>query len=123
MAKKKIIITKESRAEFEGAMDRLRQVSGCSTQVQLADFLGIRQSSISDAKRRCSIPAEWLLRVWRKTRISPDWIMYGKDSGHKLAMPADADGMILKDIDPGKLRREIKAELIQSVTMHLGRMA
>ncbi len=45
---------------FEAQYGRVFEAAGCRTQAELAAFLGIRQSSISDAKRRKSIPAEWL---------------------------------------------------------------
>ena len=46
---------------FDEALERIKRATGARTQVDLAAILGIRQSSISDAKRRQSIPADWLL--------------------------------------------------------------
>lgn len=60
------------------ALERFFEAAECRTQAELADFLGIRQSSISDAKRRGSVPAEWLLVLWRKKRVNPDWILTGQ---------------------------------------------
>ncbi|MCC8195122.1 MAG: helix-turn-helix domain containing protein [Deltaproteobacteria bacterium] len=66
------------RSDFMEAMSRIQLVTGCGTQQELAEFLGIRQSSISDAKKRGSIPSDWLLTLWRKKRINPDWILTGQ---------------------------------------------
>lgn len=67
-----------TRELHEQAMDRIKEVTGCSTQMQLAEALGVRQSSISDAKRRASIPAGWLLTLVRRPwRVNPDWILTG----------------------------------------------
>ncbi len=46
--------------DYSSAMERIRAVTGCGTQRELGRFLGINQSAISDAKRRGTIPAEWL---------------------------------------------------------------
>lgn len=58
------------------ALKRFFEAAGCRTQVELAEFLGIRQSSISDAKKRKSIPSDWLLTLWRKKSVNPDWILW-----------------------------------------------
>ena len=65
-------------AAFEAAMDRIKQTTGARTQVQLADVLDVRQSSISDAKRRCSIPDGWLVKLLRSHKAMPDWILTGE---------------------------------------------
>ena len=72
------------------ALKRFLEAAGCSTQVELADFLGIRQSSISDAKKRKSIPADWLITLLRLKRINPEWILTGQ--GARLLQPADYVG-------------------------------
>ncbi len=43
----------------------------------LADFLNIRQSAVSDAKRRGKIPAEWLVILMRIKKVFPEWILTG----------------------------------------------
>ena len=50
---------------------------GTRTQVELGEVLDIRQSSISDAKRRDSIPAEWFVKLFRKFGLNPDWVETG----------------------------------------------
>jgi hypothetical protein len=59
------------------AFPRLHAVTGCHTQTKLADLLGIRQSSISDAKKRNAIPAEWLVKLLRLKGINPEWVLTG----------------------------------------------
>ena len=62
---------------FEAQYKRVFEAAECRTQIQLAEFLDIRQSSISDAKRRKSIPAEWRMKLFEKKRINPEWILSG----------------------------------------------
>lgn len=66
--------------DFASVLARVYEVTETRTQVQLADFLGIKQSSISDAKRRETIPAAWLLALVCVKNISPTWIMTGRGS-------------------------------------------
>ena len=76
------------RTNFE-AFRRVFDAAGCRTQAELADLLGIRQSSISDAKRRQAIPAEWLVKLLRLKSINPEWILTGL--GPKRLGPANGE--------------------------------
>lgn len=62
---------------FDQALERIKKATGARTQVQLAEILGIRQSSISDAKRRNSVPADWFLKLYRIYGLNPDWLADG----------------------------------------------
>ena len=75
------------QSDFEAQYKRVLEAAECRTQVQLADFLQVRQSSVSDAKRRKSIPAEWRIKLFEKRRINPEWILHGGDI--KYLAPAD----------------------------------
>ena len=108
MPKNTMEVTPEKAKRFEGAMERIKDVFGVRTQVQLAEKIGVRQSSISDAKRRCSIPADWLLTIWRQTGYSPDWIMDGDECGHRFAPTSTEAGEAVNAVE---LRREIEAEV------------
>ncbi len=63
--------------DFEVILARIHQVAGTKTQVQLAAVLGIRQSSISDAKRRGSVPSDWVLKVFERFGVNPEWLKTG----------------------------------------------
>lgn len=56
-------------------MERIKLITGKRTQIELADFFGIRQSSISDAKRRGKIPSGWLVILMRVKNVHPEWIL------------------------------------------------
>jgi hypothetical protein len=70
-------VAMEQRTNFDDIMRRIHKAAGTRTQVQLAEFLGIRQSSISDAKRRRNVPDAWLVTLLRRKRINPDWVLNG----------------------------------------------
>lgn len=73
--------------DFEAAFERIKQLTGKRTQVELADEFGIRQSSVSDAKKRRSVPDGWLLVILEKYSIAPHWVLTG--TGPKMLAPAD----------------------------------
>ncbi len=62
---------------FDEVFERIKMAINTRTQVQLAEVLDIRQSSISDAKRRDSVPAEWYLKLFKKFGLNPDWLEEG----------------------------------------------
>lgn len=63
--------------EYEQILKRIQSVTHTRTQVELAAILGIKQSSISDAKKRQSIPAEWYMKLFENLGINPDWLKKG----------------------------------------------
>ena len=75
--------------ENKSALDRVFEAAGCHKQIDLADLLGIKQSSISDAKKRNAIPAEWLVKLLRLKGINPEWILTGL--GPQKLGPADGE--------------------------------
>lgn len=80
-----------SNAPEKSALDRVFETAGCRRQTDLADLLGIKQSSISDAKKRNAIPAEWLVKLLRLKGINPEWILTGlgpKELGPAKGEPA-----------------------------------
>jgi phage repressor protein C with HTH and peptisase S24 domain len=59
---------------FEEIFERIKQATNTRTQVELAEVLDIRQSSISDAKRRNSVPSDWYMKLFEKFGLNPDWL-------------------------------------------------
>jgi len=62
---------------FTETYQRIQFATNTRTQVELANVLEIRQSSISDAKRRNSIPSDWYMKLFEKFGLSPDWLRHG----------------------------------------------
>jgi len=63
---------------FDEAFGRIKKATGMRTQVEIAKLLDIRQSSISDAKRRQSIPDSWLIKLYQIYNLNPNWIIDGE---------------------------------------------
>lgn len=64
-------------ANFDNIFERIKLATNTRTQMELAEVLEIRQSSISDAKRRNSVPAEWYMKLFESFGLSPDWLKKG----------------------------------------------
>ena len=89
---------------YEETMARIKTVSRTQTQTELAKLLEVSQSSVAEAKRRQSIPADWYLKLFEKLGVNPDWLKKGNgpvylrtEAGY---VPSDGDG---PPIDPGLL--------------------
>lgn len=65
-------------SDFQAAYDRIQQFTDLHTQIELAELLEVRQSSISDAQRRKNIPVQWLFTLLEKQAINPAWIRTGE---------------------------------------------
>lgn len=81
-----------TRDEFTKALERIQEVTLARTQVELADVLEIRQSSVSDAKRRATVPDSWLVKLLDKLGVNPGWILTGH--GPRYLVGADKPGEV-----------------------------
>ncbi|AMD91639.1 Cro/Cl family transcriptional regulator [Desulfovibrio fairfieldensis] len=83
---------------------RIQAVTNTRTQTALAEILEIRQSSISDAKRRQSVPGAWYMTLFEKLGVNPDWLKSGIGPVYLRTevgyIPGDGDG---KPLAPGLL--------------------
>ncbi|WP_083522031.1 helix-turn-helix domain-containing protein [Desulfovibrio fairfieldensis] len=108
-------------------LDRVFEAAGCRTQVELADFLGIKQSSIALAKKKGRVPAEWLLTLWRKRRVNPDWVLKGLEA--KFLQPTDcAECVQLKHVCVKQVLspyeysfEELMAEIVSRIAIKLNK--
>lgn len=64
-------------SQFDEIFERIKLATRTRTQIELAQVLEIRQSSISDAKRRNSIPSDWCMKLFERFGLNPDWIKKG----------------------------------------------
>lgn len=102
---------------WQAAYQRICEVTGKTTQTDLAAELNVRQSSISDAKRRDSIPDSWLLVLLQRYSINPGWILTGV--GSKYLLPSNSISKMDMDAHVEALREELKTELIATRTLTL----
>jgi len=138
MPKKTREIDPTVQAAFDAALDRIRAVTGTRTQIQLAEALEVRQSSISDAKRRCSIPDGWLVKLLESRNVLPTWIKTGEgaqylaDTNHAAiakiekrlaAFTEDFVLLVNRVEDSLDIIKMTSAELQRRKEFHAGRLA
>ena len=104
------------RHEFDAAYARICEVCGMKTQTELSAYLGIRQSSISDAKRRMMIPAAWLLTLLTREGVNPAWILTGEDFKFLVpaSLPTSAPTLLLARLAGPELEQRIRAGLMSA---------
>ncbi len=115
----KRIPTYGDKTEAEARLTRVFEAADCRTQMELADVLGIRQSSISDAKRRGVIPPEWLIKLLRTRGINPEWILTGK--APRLLQPIDHSVQCGTELKPlhGYSSQQLMTELVRRAMENL----
>ncbi|WP_462325271.1 PAS domain S-box protein [Desulfoplanes sp.] len=69
-------------------LERLKQATGTTTNKDLAAFLGVSPTSISNAIKNQKIPADWMMGVGLETGFSVDWLVTGKGGRRR----GDIDG-------------------------------
>lgn len=63
----------------EDVLRRMLEATGANSPQELAGWLGVRQSCLSDATRRNIMPLRWLrLLVEKESDYSPVWVLTGK---------------------------------------------
>jgi len=76
---------------FEEILSRIKNATGVKTQKELAEILGIREASISEAKKRGGIPHEWVVKLALQKNISPEWLLRGRGPTYTISSPKQGD--------------------------------
>ncbi len=103
----------------EECYERIYQATDCKTQAELAKLLGVQQSSISDAKRRNSIPSDWLIALFLERRINPIWILTGKETRFLCSSKNEEGRTGLPQITHRKIEEYTSIELLQETIKRL----
>jgi len=64
--------------KFDLFIRRAFEALKISSQNKLAILLGINRAGITQAKNKGTVPDNWILELYRKYGINPDWIETGK---------------------------------------------
>ncbi len=77
-----------SDACFRGLMERLLSAAQSTTDSDLASVLRITAQSVSQARKKRHIPAQWYVKLFHEYGISVDWLLSGKGSMRAEAQAA-----------------------------------
>jgi phage repressor protein C with HTH and peptisase S24 domain len=64
---------------FTSFYKRVADAAGITSLSELADILGLNRSSITQARKKDAIPATWLLQLFRRYGLNPDWLEKGRE--------------------------------------------
>jgi phage repressor protein C with HTH and peptisase S24 domain len=64
-------------SKFDSFLKRVFSTTGLETQTELASVLRINRSAITQARKKDSIPANWVLQLYRVYGFDPDWLERG----------------------------------------------
>lgn len=62
---------------FDIFFERVARATGLRTLSDLADLLEVNRSAVTQARKKDSVPATWLLRLYRQKGLNPDWLEGG----------------------------------------------
>ncbi|HKK32567.1 MAG TPA: PAS domain-containing protein [Desulfomicrobiaceae bacterium] len=68
-------------------LDRLKKASGTGTNRDLAEFLNVSPTAVSNAKKNGRIPPEWLISAGMRTGFSVDWLLTGVGEERMRVVP------------------------------------
>ncbi len=63
--------------QIDVLISRIMDVTGIRSQAELAKELGINRSGITHARNKNRIPDNWLIRLYRRYKLNPEWIEAG----------------------------------------------
>ncbi len=78
--------------KFDIFIRRVFEALKISSQNRLAILLGINRAGITQAKNKGTVPDKWILDLYRKYGINPDWIETGK--GKMFIAERDGSGIV-----------------------------
>lgn len=90
--------------DFEAQFERFCQAAGVRGVRELAIFLVLGQAEVEEAIRQNKIPAEWLIFLFSRKGIDPDWVRTGR--GERLVKDLPTGNARYLDGYEAKDRRE-----------------
>ena len=91
-----------SSVRFESFLKRVFEATGISSQTELANALQINRSAITQARKKDSIPAKWILLLYKTFGLNPVWVETG--SGQTFLKTSGYEDSVFKNIPKVKAR-------------------
>lgn len=64
-------------SDFNIIIDRVFEATGIDSQTELARVLKINRSAVTQARKKGHVPDRWLLQLYRKFGLNPEWVESG----------------------------------------------
>jgi hypothetical protein len=75
-------------ARYAETIDRIMTATKSKTETALAKALGVKPQSVSQAKKKGGIPAQWFVCIALKHGVSLDWLVSGRETAHEAGNSA-----------------------------------
>ena len=62
----------------DGIFERIKEVLGAKNDTEVASALGIKQQSVTSARKRGKIPDGWITKIATDRSVSADWLLFGE---------------------------------------------
>ena len=63
--------------QFNSFLQRLYDSTDLANLSELAKVLGVNRSAVSQARKKDTVPSTWLLQLYRRFNLNPDWLEKG----------------------------------------------
>jgi len=64
-------------SDFDQIIQRVFEATGIDSQNELAQALQINRSAVTQARKKGQVPDRWLLKLYRKFGLNPEWLEKG----------------------------------------------
>lgn len=88
---------------FEEKMKRLFIAARVKSDTELAEILNIKPPSVAGARKRQTVPGDWIEKIAKSYFISADWLLFGRGSMH----PAETPQTLKTQTEMPTLRHEV----------------
>ena len=79
------------KSQFSAFIERLSDVTGIKSQTALADALSIHRSAITQARKKDAIPEKWMVVLFKKYGVNPEWLESGVGPAFLKGLPDEED--------------------------------
>lgn len=87
---------------FNIFFERVAKTTGISNLSDLARILNVNRSAVTQARKKDSVPAKWILHLYKQHGLNPKWLEDG--SGPASLIPMDDRGTSFKPIPKVRAR-------------------
>ncbi len=85
--------------QFDSFLKRVFSATGIDSQTELANILRVNRSAITQARKKESVPANWILQLFRTYSLNPDWLETG--NGETYLRPGGDEELPLQACSQG----------------------
>ncbi|MBU0992059.1 MAG: helix-turn-helix domain-containing protein [Proteobacteria bacterium] len=80
-----------SDTKFISFLNRVQEATGINSQIDLATSLDIHRSAITQARKKDAIPDKWMVVLYRKFGLNPEWLETGQGPTFLKGTPGTED--------------------------------